>query len=717
MPERNDDELVQWAHQLYKDARDHSSEWRDQAKESYDFRSGRQWSDEDQSKLEEQQRPSVVFNRIGRTINAVIGTEINNRQEIRYLPREQGDVKPNEMYTGAAQWVRDETNAEDEESDAFADLCVCGMGWMETLLSFDEDLDGAILMERVDPLEMYWDPAASRRNIIDARWRMRVKPVDRSEFDELWPDADVEPNKAPWDGVDEVNRRDHVYPQDAYEQDQAVSGFRLRDKIRVAQLQWFEKETVYRVQLGEGRIEEIDPRVFERLQPELDRRGIKYVKQRRRVAYQTFLAGATVLERGEGPYRDGFTFHCMTGTRDRNRNVWFGLVQAMKDPQMWGNKFYSQFLDILNKNSKGGVLAEKDAFDDPREVEDKWARSDSVIWTRDGAVANKRIMPKPVAQMPVGMDRLMSFAWEAVDDVTGVSPEFLGLTAKNQPGVVEAQRKQSGHTILAPLFDALRQYRKNQGKTLLFFIREYISDGRLIRILGGDGTEQYVPLVKDEQTARYDVIVDEAPTSPNQRERTFAILTQMLPLVAKMGIPMPPEILDYAPLPSGLTEKWKELLTQGQPQLPPEVQEQMQQAQEEMQRLAEENRQLKTKREEALASLELKQAEAEAEDVLDREKMDREIDLKREKIERDYALDVAKLEGQMGLEIQKANAAEAKDGHAEQTASSMANIEEALEELKQPKRRKMEVKRDSNGLLESAIITDVDSIGATEGSA
>lgn len=714
MPDRDDDDLVQWVWQLYKDAQDHSSEWRDEAKESYDYRAGRQWSDEDKSELDDKQRQAVAFNRVGRTINAVVGTEINNRQEIRYLPREQGDVKPNEMLTGAAQWVRDETGAEDEESDAFGDLCTCGMGWMETRLSFDEDLDGAILMERVDPLEMYWDQSATRRNLFDMRWVMRVKPVDKAELDELWPGVDIEPNKAPWDGVDEVSRRDHVYPQDAYENSHATSGFRLREKIRVAQLQWYERETVYRVQLGPGEVEDIDQETFDRLKPQLDIAGIRYIKQKRRVAQQAFIAGGTLLESGEGPYRDGFTLHCMTGTRDRSRNVWLGLVHAMKDPQMWGNKIYSLFLDILAKNSKGGIVAERAAFDDPREVEDKWARSDSIIWTREGGVTNKKFEPKPGVQFPAGMDRLMGIAWEAVDDVTGVSPEFLGLTNKNQPGVVESQRKQSGHTILAPLFDALRQYRKGQGKALLYFIREYISDGRLIRILGKDGTEQYIPLIKDESTGRYDVIVDEAPTSANQRERVFLVLSEMLPLVAKMGIPMPPEILDYAPLPSGLVAKWKELLTQGGPQLPPEIQE-------EMQKLAEENKQLKSRREEALANLDLKRQEAQAEDVLDRQKAEAEIELKQAKINADYELARAKLEAEMGLKWAEAQADQDQVMQKAEATEGMSNLQEALSEaseiLKRPVRRKIEVQRDANGLIESAVVTDADDIGETRGSA
>jgi len=110
-------------------------------------------------------------------------------------------------------------------------------------------------------------------------------------------------------------------------------------------------------------------------------------------------------------------------------------------------------------------------------------------------------------------------------------------------------------TILAGIFANLRKYRKEQGRLELHFIKEYISDGRLIRV-GQGQTAQYMQLIREPETEEYDVVVDESPTSPNQKDQTWIILSQMLPLLTKL--PTPPQfwmkIVEYSPLPSTLSD-------------------------------------------------------------------------------------------------------------------------------------------------------------------
>src|SRR6266702_172665 len=179
----DDERLVDFAKRCYRRSRDHIAKWREKAKEDYDFVAGAQWSDDDKAALSEQLRPAITFNRLGTIIDAVTGYEVNNRQEVRFIPRQLGQSPVNELLTGAAKWLRDECDAEDEESDAFLDMVVCGLGSTETHMSYDEDPEGKALIDRVDPLEAIWDPSATKRNLSDARFVGRVRRMPRSEVE------------------------------------------------------------------------------------------------------------------------------------------------------------------------------------------------------------------------------------------------------------------------------------------------------------------------------------------------------------------------------------------------------------------------------------------------------------------------------------------------------------------------------------------------------
>jgi hypothetical protein len=628
------DDLATWITRELKDSKKHSAEWRKNSKECYDFYATKQWSDEDKAVLDASGRPAVVFNRTARTVNAICGLEIQNRQEVRYIPRELNDTGVNELLTEAAKWVRQNCDAEDEESESFQDLVICGMGWTDTNLDYEEEKDGKILVDRFDPGEAFWDPSAKKKNIVDSRWRARVKKVSDKEIQELWPEYEPAQASESWLDNDEG---EHDASPPFYEHGKQKSE-QKKDR-ELVHFQWFEKERFYRVETTNGNVIELSELKYERLKPQIESMGLKVVPQRKRVYKCAYLCGKTVLETRDLETQTGFTFQCMTGARDRNANTWFGLVALMMDPQRWANKWLSQVMHILNSNSKGGLLAEQDAFANIRKAEDEWSKPDAITWMNPGGL--NKVKEKTMAQFPVGIDKLLQYAVESINDVPGVNSELLGLAERDQPGVLEGMRKQAGVTMLAVFFDAGRRYRKDQGRILAEMIREYISDGRLIRIVG-DGRGKYVPLLKDQITFEYDVIVDEAPTSPNMKNQVFAALNQMLPALMKSGIPLPPELLDYTPLPESLVQKWKEHIQAAQKRPNPEVQakerEFAMKEQEQQQKMAFEQQKLEMERQKQIEEAQLERWKAEQEVNLHREQMYEEMRLSEAKREDEFRL-------------------------------------------------------------------------------
>lgn len=578
----DDADLIKVLGKWERQSKNHWGKWRTESVESYKFVSGAQWSPEDQAILAEEGRIPIVFNRVDPMISAVLGAEILNRQEVTYLPREIGDVRTNEQINDAAQWVRDTSDASDEESDAFLDCIITGIGWTETRMDYAEDPEGMVVIDRVTPLQMWVDPSATKRGLSDRRYHWRGRMMDRMDVKDLT-------SKEKYDQVLNASRDDSSEDYDSttsagddYQEGPSESSGEGDDRQRiwVRHFQWFDLVEAFRVvdpDNGQSHIlktAEYKDVVSQYLA--MGERPPQAAKIKTRQYMEAFLAGKVLLNKRE---IEGFTFHCLTGKRDESTGTWYGLVRAMRDPQKWANKWFSQIMHILNTSAKGGLMYEEESVVNERNLKDEWARPDSAIKLKQGALGRGAVKERQAANYPHGLDKLMQFSFDAMPQVSGINLEMMGLVGKEQAGVLEAQRKQAGYAILAQFFDALKLYRKRQGRTLLEFINNYISDGRLIRITGQDGGEQYVPLNRGDDTVKYDVIVDDAPMSANQKQMVWSMVMQMMPMLKDAPLPgdVWADLIKYSPLPTALSGKIGKSISEASQQEPsPEQQAQMQ---------------------------------------------------------------------------------------------------------------------------------------------
>lgn len=560
----------------------HSSIWRGEAKEDFDFRAGEQWTPEDRATLNAQQRPHIVFNRVLTILKAVAGMEINGRHEINFLPVNSTETALNEVLSSASKWMGEGCDAEDEESQAFDNCGTCGMGWTESRLDFEENPKGKYIEESIDPLEMYWDRTAKKKNLSDARRMARLRKMPLGDAMELFPGYTKEQLDASWANGQEIEHaRKTLEEKRRREENTTDSTYDDMYEVTIVHIQWWERETYYLVADPQtntkSELTEQQWRSFETRMRMLKMEPIG-VKMTRRVYQQAFL-GNEVLKAEKAPVQTRFIWACITGELNRTKGTFFGLARIMRDPQMWANKWLSQVLHILNTTAKGGIVAEKNAFEDERLAEDTWARPDAITWVAEKALSGDKpkIMPKPGSFSPAGHLELMQFAITAIRDVTGINLELIGLKDINQPGILEAMRKQAGMTVLATLFDSLRRFRKQVGRIRLYFIQTFFSDGRLVRVVGPESASA-VPLLKDKCIGEYDVIVDDTPTSPNQKEANWAIIQPFLAVFKDILIQKPQllaTILEYSPLPSRLVEAIKSVMAQSAQQ-PPTPQEQLQ---------------------------------------------------------------------------------------------------------------------------------------------
>ena len=323
----DDDGLLKKLTRWERHARNHWSKWREEARLCFDFVAGHQWSNDDKRTLLDQMRQPVTFNRVGPMVDAVIGAEILNRQETRYSPREVGDVQVNELITAADQWARDLADTEDEESDAFADTVICGMGWTETRMDYTEDPEGRLVDERVDPLEMWVDPNVRRHCCADARFVIRARWREKEDLPDAWKRKIQNVGDEPANHLDDP-QTGWTGPRDDYEREDEPQEKPRDDadkkRVWIRHVQWWDLEPAFRIaDPTTGQAATLTPKEMKqlaRMYLEYGMRPPQAVKIEQKRYKQAFICGNQIFETEEIEANE-FTFKCITGKRDRNANT------------------------------------------------------------------------------------------------------------------------------------------------------------------------------------------------------------------------------------------------------------------------------------------------------------------------------------------------------------------------------------------------------------
>jgi len=174
-----------------------------------------------------------------------------------------------------------------------------------------------------------------------------------------------------------------------------------------------------------------------------------------------------------------------------------------------------------------------------------------------------------------------------------------------------------------------------------------------------------------EDTAEYDVIVDQSSSAPNLKEATWGAIQPLLPIV---GPTMGPEemalILEYSPMPESFLEKFKAIQEQKAQQPPPPDPEMMKieamkqaKAAELQMKQQEAAMDMQVEQQKTAAQLELERQKAAAQIQLEREKAMASVQLEREKaqvqlmMDRErMAFDGERMKGEMALKASSAKA-------------------------------------------------------------
>jgi hypothetical protein len=514
----------------------------------------------------QKKRATVQFNQLATYTNAVVGFLAQNRRKPIYVARVQ-ELQPQQFYSKycnvLSDHCRERMNAPQVETQQDGDLITCGLGVTETDLSYGEgyastSANGEVLMAQVDLDTYSYDPAARQTNLRDRRWDNIRKEYDLTEALELFSDSTEEDFQSETDkGGTDYQASDNL--GGSYDRIKYEWCSKAENTVYVDFYQWYDIEPFYRAdnplytltspdsQMGaqmaleaianEADDEDFDPRAdilafSEKTKTKLVEIFGDFIKPeqfRRKVFYTAVCSGDKCFKAFKSIHQ-GFTRKVKTGKYDAKNKIWTGLVNPMMEPQKYYNKFLTELIFVIAVNSKGGVILESDAVEDIEEFEEQYARTDSVCVVRDGAVSGNKIMPKRLAFQPTGYEQLIQLAGSAISEVAGIDKSFLGSSEnKLDTAMLQRQRIRQVVSSLACYVDSISLCQKEHAEMMLDLMRVYAqnNEGEMFRLTGDDSEQMHMAIQARHLEPSFDVSIEEAPETPEERAEMAAVFTQM----------------------------------------------------------------------------------------------------------------------------------------------------------------------------------------------
>ena len=528
--------------------------WRVDAKEDYSFVEGYgQWEQKQKEELNRQSRPALVMNSILPVINLISGQERASRLGITYKPRGFDDDRASQIANQSYRFAADNSNLSYEVSDAFQDMAICGRGFLYTMIDYhqhDEPL-GEIKVKRIHPLSVFWDENATQYDMQDANYMIWAKWVSEDMLRIYYPSAMSEIKTGEWLGM----------PADLI--GEATIDYNWRDKrtgkLRILEF-WYKVPKSVAFVITENGVQRFDNDKEARLAIEQVTRmavsnaaPVPDMEIIERVIKQTRISHVTawkILKDSPSPYKHNLYPIIPLTAYNFDEKV-MGVVRSLKDPQREKNKRWSQMLHMINTMAKGGWKIPKRSISS--EQLSKWSTESGKpgFWFEFNPLIGE---PKEIdgQNIPTSFVALMQIAEDEIKKTSGANQELLGLARTgDQSGKAIQTLQQSGATILAPLFDSLVRSQKILGETMISLIQQYYTPEKIIDILGISGISK-IGLSKDTvyefieraMEAKYDVVVDVTPLMGSDRERQFQQALDLIGILAKVGIPPPPPLLE-----------------------------------------------------------------------------------------------------------------------------------------------------------------------------
>lgn len=398
-----------------------------------DFYDGYQLTEEEEKKLNARKQPVVVYNRIQRKVDYLIGLENQTRRDPKAYPRTPIHQEDSESATDALRYVTEVNRFKHAKSDVFKDILIEGEGGVEIIIDKNSK-DKQILVKKIPWDRIWYDPHSRLPDYSDAGYKGIA----------LWLDMDVA--KRRWKSPEQLaslEGTDNARTGDSFDDRPAFWVDNKRNRILILQ-EYYKKDGVWHFCefVGGGFLTSPVPSVYmdEKSEPE-----------------------CPILIRAARVDREGRRY---------------GEVKSYIDPQREVNKRRSKALHLLNVNQ---IICEKGVVDDINKARAEVNKPDGVIELN--RVGNEQPMfeVRDGLEASVAHFNMMQEAKNEIDAL-GANAAMTGEEARNMSGVA-LQARQTGGTIeLGSLFDALKEFELRAYRTIWNRVRQFWTEERWIRV-------------------------------------------------------------------------------------------------------------------------------------------------------------------------------------------------------------------------------------------
>lgn len=524
--------------------------WRIAAEESYRFVENDQWDGADMAFIRSQSptRPIMTFNDILPVVRILSGIERQKSESFKVKPREGGDVDAALVLTELIQYVDDENLGFYQRIRKSNDVNITGRGYIKTDVSYDENVNGDIILKRRNPLTIFNDPMADEWDGTDRRWVAEGEWITEDEAKELWPEFEDQIKVGEW-----LSFNQGTMPSDLMGDRLANSKLFIDQATRRVRLfdYWYKKiePIMLAVNMDTGDATPVDDQFIEQFQ-QMDgeqQRVLRFTRKKVSTIRIATIMNWLLMRDDISPFSHRYFPITPYIGLQFNAEPW-GIVQYLKDPQRLLNKGVSQAMNHLNRSSNSGWLnhATRGA---KTEILEKFGSVPGVVINYEEEPP-RQIDP---TSLSAGHVALTAFAKDQLKNTGSINAEIQGIASegyKALSGKAIQARQQGGLVGNEDLFDNSLLGDKLVGIQLISLIQDRFTPSRVERIVGnismGSTTSDMAQLYNAKKTQmpgiidkalkeEYDYIIDRTGGGLSGREQLAARLLDITEKWAQHG--------------------------------------------------------------------------------------------------------------------------------------------------------------------------------------